>query len=181
MNRIKAASPAELSARQRATYDRIAGGPRGAVRGPFEAWILAPEFADHAEALGNYLRFGGGLADRLIEMAILLVAEHWRASFVWMSHAPLALQAGISESAIEDIRCGRDPDLAEPDVRAALMLVTELLETKSTSDATWTLARDILGDEAVVNLIGVSGYYGLVCMTIKSYQIGGPLDDVFGA
>jgi 4-carboxymuconolactone decarboxylase len=181
VNRIQAATPAQLSARQQVTYDRIAAGPRGAVRGPFEAWILAPELADHAEALGNYLRFGGGLPDRLNELAILLVAEHWRSTFVWMSHKPLALQAGISEPATEAIRSGRDPHFNDPDCRAAFTLITELLETKSTSDATWTLARQTLGDDGTVNLIGIAGYYGLVCMTINAYHIGGPPIDIFTA
>jgi 4-carboxymuconolactone decarboxylase len=81
MSRINTLTNEEMSPRQRETYQRIAKGPRKGVNGPFAVWLRTPEFADRAEALGNYCRFESTLFQRAIELTILLVARHWQASF----------------------------------------------------------------------------------------------------
>jgi len=52
---------------------------------------------------------------------------------------------------------------------------TELLNTKQVSDATFNAAKDKLGERAVVDLIGVVGYYQLVSMLLN--VDGYPLPD----
>jgi 4-carboxymuconolactone decarboxylase len=165
-----------LSQHQRATYDRLVSGPRGSVRGPFEAWILLPELADRAAALGDYLRFETPLADSLVEIAALAVAKSWRASLVWAIHATLAREAGLTASTIEQLRDGREPEFDSDSEHVAFKLVTELLETRSSSQETWARANATLGQSGVVGLIGVAGYYAMVCMTVTAFEIG-DLDD----
>jgi hypothetical protein len=55
--RARPIDPAALTSRHWDTFGRPNAGPRGAVRGPFEARIAVPRFADHAEVTGNYVRF----------------------------------------------------------------------------------------------------------------------------
>src|SRR6059036_764333 len=63
----------ELTDAQRKVYDEIAGGPRGGVRGPFNALLRSPQLADHAQRMGEYIRFNSSLPPRLNEFAILVV------------------------------------------------------------------------------------------------------------
>src|SRR5690242_14100481 len=47
----------EMSPAQQKAADAIASGPRGGLRGPFNAWLRSPEFADRAQRVGEYLRY----------------------------------------------------------------------------------------------------------------------------
>jgi 4-carboxymuconolactone decarboxylase len=50
----------------------------------------------------------------------------------------------------------------------------ELLDTQKVSDATYERAVAELGLTAVVELVGVLGYYGLVSMTINAFEVSLP-------
>jgi 4-carboxymuconolactone decarboxylase len=52
---------------------------------------------------------------------------------------------------------------------------TELLDTRKVSDVTYKRAVAELSLTAVVELVGVLGYYGLVSMTINAFEV--PLPD----
>ena len=84
-----------LPAEQQRVADAIRSGPRGGLRGPFEAWLRSPELADRAQQLGAYCRFGTSLPRDVNELAILLTGKHWRAQFEFWAHARLAREAGL--------------------------------------------------------------------------------------
>ena len=87
--------PAAMSPEQKRVADAIASGPRGGLRGPFQAWLRSPELADRLQRVGEYLRFSSSLPPRLNEFAILITARAWNAKYEWYAHYPLALQAGL--------------------------------------------------------------------------------------
>ena len=92
-----------LTSEQQAVFDRIRSGPRGVVEGPLRVWIQSPAFAERAQELGAFCRYGSRLPPRLSELAILIVGAHWRSGFEWHAHAPIAAREGVSALAIEAI------------------------------------------------------------------------------
>src|SRR5258708_3125559 len=110
MARYEHLKPEQMTPEQKKIYDNIVAGPRGnAQQGPFMAWLPSPKLADLAQALGAQTRFGSSLPAKLYEIAILMVAKHWRAQFEWFAHARLARNAGISEEIIGAIQRGETP------------------------------------------------------------------------
>ena len=170
--RVPRFDPASMSGEQRRVYDAIMAGPRGMVRGPVEVWLHNPGLAEHAQALGAYCRFGTALPARLSELAIITTAAHWRASYEWRSHAPMAIQAGLGEPVVEAIRTRAAPDFLNEDEAAVHRFTVELLEGHCVSPATWEAARCQLGTHGVVDLVGILGYYALISMTINAFEIG---------
>ena len=162
---------AELDDDQRRVYDAIVAGPRGQVQGPLKVWLQSAGLADRAQALGAFCRFGTSLPPRLSELAIIVMGAHWRAGFEWFAHAPIAIKAGIDPAAVEAIRTGRAPQLGKEDEAAVYVFARELLTTRAVSDATYQNALAQLGKKAVVELTGVLGYYGLISMTIKAFEV----------
>jgi 4-carboxymuconolactone decarboxylase len=162
---------AELDAEQRRVHDAITAGPRGQVQGPLKVWLQSAQLADRAQALGAFCRFGTGLPPRLSELAILVTGAHWRAGFEWFAHAPIAIKAGVDPGAVEAIRVGKTPRFAKADEAAVYALAHELLTTHAVSDATYGQALAQLGQKAVVELVGILGYYGLISMTIKAFEV----------
>jgi 4-carboxymuconolactone decarboxylase len=174
MTRIKPLDPDKLSPRQKEVFDAIASGPRGRVRGPLAVWLNRPDLADRAQALGRYCRYDSSLPPRLSELAILATARVWKSEFEWAAHKPIALEAGISEDIVEAIRTGKKPVFPEADeeivYRFSVMLHTE----RNVSDAVYARATEVLGEEAVVDLTGLLGYYTLISMTINVFEIPPP-------
>lgn len=174
MPRFSEPAPDAMTADQRRAYDAIVSGPRGAVKGPLKVWIQRPELAEKAQQLGAYCRFGSSLPPRLSELAIIITGRFWQAEYEWYSHAPTAAEAGISEAAIQSIRLGRRPEFDRSDEQAVHEFVTELNTHHRVSDATYKRAVAELGLDGVVDLVGIAGYYTLISMTIRAFEVALP-------
>ena len=174
--------PGNLSAAQAAIAKAIIEGPRGRLDGPLAVWLNSPELADRAQHLGEFCRYLTSLPPHCSELLILCMAAHWQAGLEWAIHAPEARRAGLADDAIRAIAKGERPDFPDPDQAAVFRFATELLDRKSVSDATYAIAVERLGVTAVVDMVGILGYYGLISMTIKAFTIPVPGggEDPFG-
>ena len=164
----------EMTAEQQRVYDEIAAGPRGKVIGPLKVWLYSPEFADRAQKLGAYLRYHSALPAELSELAILVTARLWQAGFEWYSHVGPARAAGIPDAVIEAVRVGAEPALEDPKSRVVYAVARELHEARSVSDQTYAHAEAALGREGLVDLVGILGYYTLISMTLKAFDVPTP-------
>ena len=174
MPRLPDLDPATLDADQKRIHDEIASGPRGKVEGPLRVWLTSAGLADKAQALGAFCRYGTTLPPRLSELAILVTGAFWQAGFEWHVHAPIGIAAGLDAAAVEEIRSSREPVLAKDDEKAIYSFARELLTTRRVSQPTYALAEKILGARALVELVGVLGYYGLISMTINAFEVPVP-------
>ena len=157
----------DMSEAQKAVHAAIASGPRGGVRGPFNALLRSPELADRVQKLGEYLRFNSSLPARLNELAILVTARHWTAQYEWYAHQILAVKAGLDPAVAADIARGVRPAKLQADEALVYDFCTELHRDKTVSDATYAAALNAFGERGVVDLLGVSGYYTLVSMVLN--------------
>lgn len=165
----------QLSPEQRQVYDAILSGPRGIVEGPLRVWVTSPALAGHAQALGAFCRYNTSLPSRLSELAILVTGRYWRAGFEWAVHAPIAIKAGIAPEIAEAIRLGREPAFAAKDEAAVYAFARELLEKREVSDATYARMVEHVGQLGAVDLVGILGYYALISMTIKAFEVPLPV------
>ena len=162
---------ASLTERQRQVYDRIVAGPRGQVVGPLRVWLHSPELADHAQALGGFVRYGTALPPILSELAILVTARIWSSGFEWSHHAPIAEAAGLDPAIIEAIGLARRPEFADTVQKALFDAAVELHRDRALTDATFDAALAALGRPALVELVGICGYYTLISMTINAFEV----------
>ena len=174
MARIPVLAREDLSDEQSAVWDAIAAGPRGRVAGPLNVWLHSPGLALRAQELGAFCRYGSGLPPRLSELAILVTGAYWRAGYEWWAHAPIAAKAGLDPAVIEAIKAGAMPAFERADERAVHDFARELLIDRAVSAPTYARAVEELGLEGVVALTGILGYYGLISMTIRAFQVGVP-------
>lgn len=165
----------EMTPEQRAVAEAIRSGPRGGLRGPFQAWLRSPELAQRLQAVGEYVRFSSAVPARLNELAILITARAWDAQFEWWAHQRLALEAGLDPAICAAIAEGRRPTSMAADEQVVYDFCTELRATRRVSDATLAAALGLLDEAGVIDLIGVSGYYDAVSMTLNVAEV--PLPD----
>jgi 4-carboxymuconolactone decarboxylase len=175
MSRLAPLDLDKLSPEQKQVADAIISGPRGGLRGPFAAWLRSPVLADRAQKLGEYCRFNNSLPADLSELAILLTGKHWKAQFEFWAHARLAKEAGLPADIIEAVRVGDTPPFTRDAEGVVYDFVTEHFRTNRVSDANYQRAIQAFGEQGVVDLIGVVGYYCLVSMTLNVFEM--PLPD----
>lgn len=164
----------QLSPEQRRVHDAILSGPRGVVQGPLKVWLNSPELADRAQALGAFCRYGTVLPPRLSELAIITTGAYWKAGFEWAVHAPIALKTGLDPDAVDAIRKGEQPTFANADEAAVHAFAHELLHNRKVSDETYRRAEREIGARALVDLVGILGYYGLISLTIVAFEVPVP-------
>jgi len=171
--RLNDISDEQMTEPQRALRDAIFAGPRGKrpkLNGPFAIWLHAPHLGILAQALGAHCRFKTALSPRLSETAILTTAHFWRAQYEWHAHEPMAARAGVKPETIRDIKAGRAPKRAPKDERALYDFIRELYRTRRVSDKTYARARQFLDDAAMVEFVGIIGYYALISMTLNVFR-----------
>lgn len=159
---------------QRRLAQPIIDGPRGALISPFVPLLRSPELMDHAQRMGEYLRFRSSIGLRLSELAICITARQWSQQVEWAIHAPIAEREGIAPEALADIAQGRPPRALQPDEAVLHAFCTELHQRHGVSDATWQAAIDWWGEQGVIDLIGVNGYYTFLSMVMNSARTAVP-------
>jgi 4-carboxymuconolactone decarboxylase len=166
----------KMTAAQRTVAEAIMSGPRQRMSGPFNAWLRSPELADRLQKVGEYVRFNSSLDKRLNEMAIIMTAQFWGAQYEWYAHAPLAIKAGLDPDIVTAIGAGRKPDRMKDDEAVVWEFVTQLRRDHSVDDAIYARAVEKFGENGVVDLIAVNGYYDVVSMTLNVAHVAPPKD-----
>ena len=159
--------PEKMTDAQKQAAAEIAEGPRGELRGPFIALLRSPELMRRVQKVGEYLRFHCAIDRRLMEMATIMAARFWTQQYEWNSHYPLALKAGLAPAIADAIAEGRRPSGMAEDEELVYELVTENLNNRSVSDATYARAVAKFGEPGVVDLVAVTGYYLLLAMVLN--------------
>lgn len=188
MTRLEELTADRLSPAQRALRDAITGGrrsdgkgsgayltPGGGMKGPFNALLHAPHLGDPAQRLGERLRFEGVLPPRAREIAVLCVAAQWRADYEWWSHARIAAECGVEDEVIDAIRRRDPPTLTDPAERLVHDFSRALLDQRRVPDALYDETAAALGEEALVELVILLGYYSLVSMLLVAFEV--PIPD----
>ncbi|MEA3067877.1 MAG: 4-carboxymuconolactone decarboxylase [Sphingomonadales bacterium] len=172
------AIPAErLTPAQQALVDSIRSGPRGQatqIRGPFAVFLHSPDYGQLAQQLGGFCRLKTRVPPRLSEFAILVTAKLWRAHYEWYAHVPHAERAGVTPQTIRALRAGRIPKSAPKDERAVYDFIMELYRRKRVGDKTYARLHALLGDDGMVEFVGILGYYVLIAMSLNVFRMGPP-------
>src|SRR6185503_10421268 len=145
MNRLSPVDCNNLTPEQKELYDSIASGPRakkrkslvdehGNLTGPFNAFLHNPALGKHWSAIGETLRFRTRLDRRLFELAILIIAVHWRSGHEWAAHSTLARAERLSDDVIVALRDGVRPVFEREDERFIYDFVSELVTERRVGD-----------------------------------------------
>jgi len=149
---------------------------RGQLSGPWHAIMRRPGMLNPARSLSDYLRFNSSLPPRLSEFVILITGREWSAQYEWNAHYQLAMRGGLAPEIAAALADGRRPDRMAPDEAAVYDFCMELHRNKSVSDPTYARALELLGEQGIMDMIGLSGWYTLVSMTLNTTRFPLPPD-----
>lgn len=134
--------------------------------GPYNPLLRSPVLGQRMFDLLYYLRWNSSVPLRLNEFAILIIGRQWRSQVEWSAHAPLAIKAGLSPDIVADLKAQKRPGSMQADEAIVYDFVTELMATHQVSDATFVRAKQILGEQQVVDLTSVAGTYVTIAMLL---------------
>jgi 4-carboxymuconolactone decarboxylase len=177
-DRLPPIPPERWTPDQRRHAQEIIAGPRGALISPFVPMLRSPELMAHSQRMGEYLRYRSAIGLRLSELAILLVARHWTQQVEWAIHAPIAQREGVAAATIAAIAAGTPPQGLPEDEAAVHDFTTELLRDQQVSDPTWARAVSLFGEQGVVDLVGLAGYYAYLAMLMNAARTPVPATQV---
>ena len=144
---------------QRKAAEEITSGPRKELVGPFIPLLRSPEYMSRLQRVGEYLRYKTNLGSNISEFIILIIARHWTQQFEWYSHESLALKAGIKAETIKAIAEGHRPAAMTPDEEMVYEYINELLLNQSVSDSAYAKVVTRFGEQGVIDITGLCGYY----------------------
>jgi 4-carboxymuconolactone decarboxylase len=137
------------------------------VFGPFVPLSRSPQLMIDAAKMGTYLRFGNTLPRALSEFAIILQARRWSQEYEWYVHAADARTAGVPDDVIQAVAEGRRPDTMTDDQDIVYEFGRELNDNHGVTDRTYARAAARFGEQGVMDLVGVNGFYSLISMVLN--------------
>ena len=186
--RFKRLQTAEMTPKQKEYFDGLMSGPvsgtgsKGVVQGatslgaPFNVLLRSPILAERLRKVGEYLRFESSIPKRLNEFAILITARTWTAQYEWFAHLRLALKEGLNPDLATDLAQGKRPQNMAPDEEAIYNFCHELHSTHQVRDEHYKAVHDLFGEQGIVDLMVVSGYYVMVSMVLNVNRTPLPQD-----
>jgi 4-carboxymuconolactone decarboxylase len=173
-DRLPPIPPEQWTSAQRDAAQDIVNGPRGGLYGPFVPLLRSPELMGHAQRMGEYLRYRSAVGVRLSELVILVVAREWNQQVEWAIHAPIARQVGIGADVIGAIARRERPAAMPVDEAVVVDFCMELQRDKRVSDRIYGEALALFGEQGVVDLMGLNGYYTFLAMLMNTAQTAVP-------
>jgi 4-carboxymuconolactone decarboxylase len=179
--------PDQMNAEQKKLFEALINGPRAAnyggdaaqrvlKGGPFNAWMRSPELGLRLQAVGEQVRFKTSLPRQLNEFAILITAREWTSQYEWHAHHALAMKAGLDPQIAADLAAGKRPANMKEDEAAVYDFCIQLHRAKKVDDTNFKRVKALFGEQGVVDLVGVSGYYTAVSMTLNVAEVPVPDD-----
>lgn len=173
MARLEAPRREHLAPESQELWDRV-WQTRSIGQGPQTVLMHAPPLAVRVAELGDWLRYSGGLPAVDRELAILATAREVEARFEWQAHEPIALREGVRREAVEAVRTRGALDQLQPRERLVVEVVRSLYREHVLFDALFQHAQAEFGLELLVELVALSGHYGLLGFILNGFEVDLP-------
>lgn len=164
----------QLTDQQKPLAEQIMKVSSVGIGGPYNPLLRSPVLGQRMFDLLYYLRWETSVPLKLNEFAILIIGRQWRSQVEWLAHAPLAIKAGLSPDIVTELKANKRPSNMPPQESAVYDFVTELTTKHEVSDETFNRAKELLGEQQVVDLAAVAGSYVAVAMLLAMSEQGVP-------
>jgi 4-carboxymuconolactone decarboxylase len=156
----------QLSEAQKPLGEQIMKVSSVGLGGPYNPMLRSPVFGQKMFDLLYYLRWQTSVPLKLNEFAILIIGRQWRSQVEWFAHTPLAAKAGLAPDIIAELKTNKRPSNMLAEEAVVYDFVTELTTKHEVSDATFARAKQLLGEQQVVDLTAVAGTYISIAMIL---------------
>jgi len=159
----------QVPAKDHAIVDAIVGS-RGSLQGPFSMFLHSPELAGRVAHLGALVRFEGSLDMRVRVLAAMTAAREFDAVYVWGAQTGNARRQVVPEETITAIREKHTRGVPPEDAQI-IDFTLQLIRKHRVDDATFKAMQARVGNDQLLQLTGVIGYYVMLAMTVNACEL----------
>ncbi|MBL14849.1 MAG: hypothetical protein CMQ42_06725 [Gammaproteobacteria bacterium] len=162
------------------TYVSPGTGYETGLRGPIGMWMHSPVLAEAMFDVRQRVRYETEKDQRLTELIIISTAREINNQYEYSAHEPLAQSAGLEQGIIDIIRFRRPLENLPPtdgfgEIEHTLIQFTrELISEEKVSSQTFAKAIELFGNQGVMDITGLIGYYNFVALTLKAFDVQRP-------
>ena len=162
------------------TYVSPGTGYETGLRGPIGMWMHSPVLAEAMFDVRQRVRYETEKDQRLTELIIISTAREINNQYEYSAHEPLAQSAGLEQGIIDIVRFRRPLQNLPPtdgfgEIEHTLIQFTrELISEEKVSSQTFAKAIELFGNQGVMDITGLIGYYNFVAMTLKAFDVQRP-------
>jgi 4-carboxymuconolactone decarboxylase len=158
----------EMTPRQREVFEKIDQDRALGVCGPYVALMHSPEVAVRVQTLGEHLRVGMRVPERLRVLAMLLAAGR-RPSVELKSYTHLVevRRSGLGDEKIAALISGRRPTEMADDEEMVCEYCSELLNTGRVRNSTYDRVVNHFNREICMELVVICGFTNYLAMLIN--------------
>ena len=177
MARVPALTRESVPESQRATFDELVQ-QRGEIpaSGPGSVMLNAPEVAQRALGLAQYLRAETSLTPRIRELGMLVAARENDCQFIWDAHASLARTAGLRDDIVDALRDKKELPGPALDETAVVNYGREFFRTHRVSQATFDAALAQFGVLGLTELTNLMGCYAMLAFNVNAFGVELPAE-----
>ena len=173
MTRVPYATRESMSPEGQQIWDEIETS-RGGVARNYAALLNNPRAASSLAALGGYARFETPLDPRIKTLAVLTAAREAGGHYVWTVNQRGAKDVGLSDDVIAAIREFRAPVGLSAEDAPVVQFMLEILRQHKVSDATYQALQAQIGDDGIVDVLVVAGYYYTLAHCLQALEVDLP-------
>jgi alkylhydroperoxidase family enzyme len=133
--------------------------------------LHSPPLAEGWLTFFTAVRQATDLPGRYRELAILRIAVLNGADYEFNAHAPIALDEGIAQSVLDDLRAKRMPDALGAADRAVLAYTDSMTRDVHVPDDVFARVREHLSERDVVELTATIAAYNCVSRFLEALRI----------
>ncbi len=159
------------------TYVTPGTGYETGLSGPIGMLMNSPVLAEAMFDVRNRVRYGSAKDQRLTELTIITTAREVDNQYIYTSHEPAARRNGLEQEIIDIVRFREPLDdsieisgLGEEE-STIIKITREAINEEKVSSETFMKAVELFGNEGVMDLVGLIGYYNFMAITIRSFDI----------
>lgn len=184
--RLPVIPPHELTPQQRPLYDDMREGitrhfqgfkaidDSGALIGPFNVWLQAPNWGGPIWDFVKSLSEAPTLPRAVREVAILVTGAHFRAGYAIYAHVVLAEGRGLDDDKLATIVAGERPSNLTREEVIAYDIASALVSGHVLPALTYKQAVAAFGKSSTMELIYLVGAYCFVAVTLNGFDVGVP-------
>lgn len=181
--RVNPIHPETMSVEVRYVHDEVvrlittSQGPvsmlnnEGALTGPFPPMLAFPQFGIPALSFVRSLDNHATLSKKVREVTILTVGAAFGSRFELYAHEIMAKHFGFSDEAVASLASGIRPNELNHEEAIAYEIASVLAKGRIVPDASYNLAKEILGQDAVSELIFLVGAYTLLATVLNGFDV----------
>jgi 4-carboxymuconolactone decarboxylase len=173
MGQLPSLTREKLSPDDQTIWDHVYSG-RTRGDGPYAVLMHSPQMAEQFSNVENYYRNSGNLEPVDKELIILTIARAMNVRYPWSRHEVRARQVGMRSEALETLRANAPLDALNDHERLIVEMTRALLHERKLPGEMFARARAELGDQRLVEAVGLVGHYNFISMVARTFDLDVP-------